>query len=39
MKNHEVYMEMYERWRKIYARQLEIANEGLTRHMWKAPGI
>ena len=39
MKNHEVYMEMYERWRKIYAKQLEIANEGLTRHMWKAPGI
>ena len=37
--NHAVYESMYEPWRKVYARQLSIADEGLTRHMWIAPGL
>ncbi|OON85062.1 autoinducer-2 kinase [Oribacterium sp. C9] len=39
MENHKVYNEMYESWRKVYATQLDLANSGLTRHMWAAPGV
>ena len=37
--NHAVYESMYGPWREVYARQLRIADEGLTRHMWIAPGL
>ncbi|MBQ9438400.1 MAG: autoinducer-2 kinase [Lachnospiraceae bacterium] len=37
--NHLVYEEMYPVWRKAYAAQLKLADEGLEKHMWKAPGI
>ena len=37
--NHKVYMEMYDTWRKVYKVQLDLANEGLTKHMWAAPGV
>ncbi len=37
--DHRVYEEMYPVWRKVYAAQLALADEGLTRHMWKAPGV
>lgn len=37
--NHKVYEEMYEPWRKVYAAQLELVNEGLTKPMWIAPGL
>ncbi len=39
MKNHAVYEEMYPVWRKVYAAQLELVNEGLTKPMWIAPGL
>ena len=39
MENHKVYMEEYEVWRKVYAAQLELSNQGLTNYMWKAPGV
>lgn len=37
--NHAAYQEMYQTWRQVYAAQLELANQGLTRHMWCAPGV
>ena len=39
MKNHEVYNEMYGKWRELYQAELNLANSGLVDHMWKAPGI
>ena len=39
MENHRVYMELYEQWRKMYARQLQIADDRITRYMWAAPGV
>lgn len=37
--NTEVYNEMYGKWRKVYKSQLDLADSGITAHMWKAPGI
>jgi autoinducer 2 (AI-2) kinase len=34
-----VYAEMYEPWRRVYASELALADAGLTRHMWIAPGL
>ncbi|MCC8115755.1 MAG: autoinducer-2 kinase, partial [Planctomycetes bacterium] len=34
-----VYDALYEPWRQVYAAQLALADEGLTRHMWRAPGL
>ena len=39
MENHKVYTEMYAHWRKLYAAQLKLTNEGLTKPMWSAPGV
>jgi autoinducer 2 (AI-2) kinase len=39
MENHKKYLDIYERWRKIYEQQLRLADSGLTNHMWKAPGF
>ena len=39
MVNHKVYEELYRVWRKVYAAQLDLVNEGLTRSMWTAPGL
>ena len=39
MENHKVYCEMYVQWKKLYAAQLALVNEGLTTPMWTAPGI
>lgn len=38
-KNHKVYCEMYEPWRKVYAAQLALCDQKLTRNMWIAPGL
>ena len=38
-KNHAVYMEMYKVWRRMYARQLQLADDRVTRYMWAAPGV
>lgn len=37
--NHAIYMQMYGVWRKMYAAQLELCHEKLTKPMWSAPGI
>ena len=37
--HHKQYEEIYQNFRLIYNHQLTIADEGLTTHMWKAPGI
>lgn len=37
--NTKIYNEIYDKWRKIYHSQLQLANDGLTQHMWIAPGI
>ncbi len=34
-----VYGRLYEDWRKIYAAQLRLSDEKLTRYMWTAPGL
>ena len=39
MENHQIYSDLYQTWRKVYAAQLELVNEGITRPMWIAPGI
>ncbi len=36
--NHLKYLEIYEKWRRVYVQQLQLADEGATTHMWKAPG-
>lgn len=36
--NHQQYLALYERWRKVYITQLSNASTGLTRFLWKAPG-
>lgn len=37
--NCKVYDELYHVWRKVYASQLELVNEGITKPMWIAPGL
>ena len=37
--NHATYMKLYEDWRKMYARELQIADDRITRYMWAAPGV
>lgn len=39
LRNHETYLELYDRWKQVYTSQLALADQGLTSHMWKAPGI
>lgn len=39
MENHSLYKKLYESWRKIYAAQLELCNQKLTKNMWIAPGL
>ena len=39
MENHRTYMEMYKVWRDVYARELAISDDRLTRYMWAAPGV
>jgi len=38
-KNHKLYMELYERWRKVYQRCLKIVEDDLLKPMWCAPGL
>ncbi|QHS23439.1 autoinducer-2 kinase [Virgibacillus sp. MSP4-1] len=37
--NNRVYEELYRKWGDIYKGQLELADRGLTDHMWIAPGL
>ncbi|WP_028402174.1 autoinducer-2 kinase [Ectobacillus panaciterrae] len=36
--DHEHYQSLYKKWREIYKTQLSLADQGLTSHMWIAPG-
>lgn len=37
--NHNSYLQMYEQWKVIYQKQLELADQKITNHMWIAPGV
>ncbi|MEN8701814.1 autoinducer-2 kinase [Bacillus infantis] len=37
--NQAVYEKLYQKWTRIYKNQLELADQGLTDHMWIAPGL
>lgn len=37
--NATAYLEAYDRWQKSYPPQLELATQGVTTAMWRAPGI
>lgn len=37
--NKEVYEKLYHNWRKVYEKQLELADAKHTQHMWAAPGL
>ena len=39
MENHAVYDRMFDQWRKVYAAQLALSDQGITRYMWAAPGL
>jgi len=39
MENHKIYEQQYEVWKKVYAAQLDLCKQGLTKNMWKAPGV
>jgi autoinducer 2 (AI-2) kinase len=39
LENHQKYLQIYENWRKVYAKQLTLADKGMTNHMWIAPGL
>ncbi|KAB2334735.1 autoinducer-2 kinase [Cytobacillus depressus] len=39
MDNHKKYQSIYKYWRVIYNEQLQLADRGITSHMWKAPGL
>lgn len=39
MEAHRVYEDLYGVWRKVYAAQLELADQGLTKPLWTAPGL
>lgn len=36
--NHQKYQELYEQWSRIYARSLDMVEEGLIRPLWRAAG-
>jgi autoinducer 2 (AI-2) kinase len=37
-KNHEVYGKAYQSWKAAYPSLLKLSDEGITKHMWLAPG-
>ena len=39
MENHRVYEAMYAPWRRMYAAQLQLADQRVTRFLWAAPGL
>lgn len=38
LENHKKYMELYSKWREIYAAQLKLSDQKLTEYLWIAPG-
>lgn len=39
LNHHRDYQEVFARWRAVYREQLQLADKGVTTHMWKAPGL
>ena len=39
MEHHEIYKTVRKKWEKAYAAQLKLVDEGVTKSMWKAPGL
>lgn len=37
--NHEVYQQLYIKWKKVYEAQLSLSDNNITRYMWAAPGL
>lgn len=37
-RNHEIYLDKYEKWKAIYGKLLELSDEGITKHLWIAAG-
>lgn len=37
--NVATYNLMFDKWKNVYAKQLELADKGITEHMWIAPGL
>ncbi|NOX16483.1 MAG: autoinducer-2 kinase [Epsilonproteobacteria bacterium] len=37
--NTKIYKNLQEKWQKVYEKQLELVDEGITTSMWKAPGL
>ncbi|MDR1247726.1 MAG: autoinducer-2 kinase [Treponema sp.] len=37
--NQEIYRKAYDAWQTVYASQLRLSDEKITRHMWSAPGL
>ena len=37
--NKAVYEELYQLWREVYAKQFELSEAGVTKSMWRAPGV
>lgn len=39
MENHQVYTEMYKKFKEFYPSQLALSDKGITDYMWSAPGL
>jgi autoinducer 2 (AI-2) kinase len=38
-KAHQIYQEHYDKWRRVYEKQMELVNSHITSPMWSAPGV
>ncbi len=38
-RNHDIYVNIYDKWREFYKTQLNLADKKVTSYMWSAPGI
>ena len=39
MENNKIYENIYGNWKKVYAAQMRLCDEGITNSMWRAPGV
>lgn len=39
MDNHQVYIKLFDRWRKVYKAILDLSKDNTLNYMWKAPGL
>jgi len=38
MRNHEIYMQLYDQWREVYQHFLEMTEKGIVEPLWRVPG-